>query len=280
MNSSLSLATLALGVFVTYASLAASQSTDPLESQREALANATLDKGFGPQSPRNIDAIFGTNPQHFNYAPPAPKMNLCNIHFHKNAEHKGGEFTRFAGVGNGHGYHSGYLYTGTLSAQESASYDQPVCGSEYQRVQVGDTLELHYVYSTASVAPGPTLGACLSDATVNPQLRVEAQVLVVVNDQQANNFSQLTKVGQRNGRYQAIHLPDNSGQPVTYLGSTTGPGYNQKGSPYQVTWRVRPHVQKVDIASVQRWCQANVFNERHAHGVRNLVTNPALLSAQ
>jgi hypothetical protein len=31
-------------------------------------------------------------------------MNLCNIHFHKNAEHKGGEFTQYAGNGDGDGF--------------------------------------------------------------------------------------------------------------------------------------------------------------------------------
>ncbi|WP_158014671.1 hypothetical protein [Salinivibrio kushneri] len=47
-----------------------------------------------------------------------------------------------------------------------------------------------------------------------------------------------------------------------------------------MTWRVRPKVKKVNIASIQRWCQANVFEEHHAHGVRNLVVQPALLSEQ
>jgi len=39
-------------------------------------------------------------------------MNLCDIHFHKNAEHKGGEFTTYAGHGDGHGYLSGFKYNG------------------------------------------------------------------------------------------------------------------------------------------------------------------------
>ena len=38
-------------------------------------------------------------------------------------------------------------------------------------LQPGDTIEVHYVYTTAQVTPGPTLGACLSDAIQNPQLR-------------------------------------------------------------------------------------------------------------
>ena len=57
----------------------------------------------------------------------AMAMSLCNIQFHRNAEHKTGEFADYAGNGNGEGYQ-----------------------------------------------PGPTLGACLSDATMNPHLRVEA----------------------------------------------------------------------------------------------------------
>ena len=65
---------------------------------------------------------------------------------------------------------------------------------------------------------------------------------------------------------------------MTYDGSTTGPGYNEIGSPLQVSWSVRTKVLKVDIKSVGKWCEGNVFKEDHAHGVRNLVTNPALLS--
>lgn len=48
-------------------------------------------------------------------------MNLCNIHFHKNAEHKGGEFTKYAGNGDGNGFQSGYKYSGKLSAFELES---------------------------------------------------------------------------------------------------------------------------------------------------------------
>ncbi|OOF08481.1 hypothetical protein BZG82_14330 [Salinivibrio sp. PR5] len=281
MKTSRSLLAASLSLLLTPSAFATASSDEALlANQHQALSQATLGKGFGPQSPRDIDQISGTNPQRFQYAPAAAQMNLCNIHFHKNAEHKGGEFTRYAGIGDGQGYQSGYLYTGQLTDAEREEYHQPVCASEHQNVQVGDTLELHYVYSTASVAPGPTLGACLSDATVNPQLRVEAQVLVAVNDDSAADFTRLTAVGQRKGRYQAIHLPEDSGQAVSYLGSTTGPAYNEKGSPYQVTWRVRPKVKKVNIASIQRWCQANVFEEHHAHGVRNLVVQPALLSEQ
>jgi hypothetical protein len=46
----------------------------------------------------------------------------------------------------------------------------------------------------------------------------------------------------------------------------------------QVSWSVRPDVIKVDITSVGAWYADNIFGEDHAHGVRNLVLNPALLS--
>jgi hypothetical protein len=54
--------------------------------------------------------------------------------------------------------------------------------------------------------------------------------------------------------------------------------YNLKPSPLQVTWNVRPKVAKVDILSLADWMRSNPFNEDHAHGVRNLVMDPALLS--
>ena len=37
----------------------------------------------------------------------------------------------------------------------------------------GDTIEVHYVYSSADVQPGSTLGACMADGINNPALRVE-----------------------------------------------------------------------------------------------------------
>ena len=79
--------------------------------QRQKLSINTAGKGFGPQSPRDIDSIAGKNSISFNAAPPYLEMNLCNIHFHKNAEHKGGEYTKYAGNGDGQGYQSGYQYS-------------------------------------------------------------------------------------------------------------------------------------------------------------------------
>lgn len=122
------------------------------------------------------------------------------------------------------------------------------------------------------------MGACFNDAVKNPQLRVEKQVYVVNNDKDALDFKTLTALGMKNGFHQAINLPNDTGTPIRYDGSTTGPSYNEKGSPFQVTWSVRPKVLKVNINTIGEWCKGNVFKEDHAHGVRNLVTNPSLLS--
>jgi len=250
-----------------------------IAKQRKELAKNTKGKGFGPQSPRDIDAKAGSNARIFSAAPAHTEMNLCNIHFHKNAEHKGGQFDTYAGNGDGHGYLSGYKYNGTLTAAELAPAKHEICPSAHGALSSGDTIEVHYVHSTADITPGPTLGSCLSEAIGNPQLRVETQVYVLVNDKNALDFGKLTAISTKGKGAQATGIPSNTGAPVQYTGSTTGPGYNEKGSPYQVSWSVRPNVAKVNIETVGKWCKGNVFNEDHAHGVRNLVKNPDLLSA-
>lgn len=251
---------------------------DVIAAQRANLAKATTGRGFGPQSPRDIDATAGNNRRIFATAPSYRSMNLCNIHFHKNAEHKGGEFTKFAGNGDGKGYGTGFVYSGKLSSAELAPYDREVGSKKHGFLVPGDTIELHYVHTTAQISPGPTLGACLSDAIKNPQLRVEAQVYVIVNDDSALDFVELNKVQVVDGVHRAINIPTNTGTPVRYEGSTTGPSYNEAGSPLQVTWSVRPKIAKVSLSSVEAWLKDNEFNESKAHGVRNLVTNPSLLS--
>jgi len=249
-----------------------------ISTQRSVLAKSTDGKGFGPQSPRDIDSVAGNNQRVFSESPASTDMNLCNIHFHKNAEHKAKDFSTYAGNGDGHGSLSGYKYSGTLTKSELVPTHQEICPSPHGALSSGDTIEVHYVYSTAQITPGPTLGACLNDSIGNPQLRVETQVYVLVNDPGAADFGDLTKYEKVGDLYQATGIPQDTGVAVQYEGSTTGPGYNEKGSPFQVSWSVRPHVAKVNVDSVAAWCKGNTFNEDHAHGVRNLVTNPDLLS--
>ena len=233
--------------------------------------------GYGPQTPRDMDNLAGKNKRIFSIAPGYKDMNLCNIHFHVNAEHKAKDFSIYAGDGD-HGHGGGYqcIDSKSLTKAELKAPKKNNCAG----VKPGDTIEVHWVYSSCDVKPGKGLGSCLSDACGNPNLRVEAQVFIVVNDTSAVNFLDLVYADNMvNGLHQAKALPTNTGSPVVFLGSTTGPKYTeQKCSPFQVTWSVRPQCAKVDINSLSNWCDGNVFKEDHAHGVRKLVTNPNLLS--
>lgn len=82
---------------------------------------------------------------------------------------------------------------------------------------------------------------------------------VLVSDQNALDFSNLTQHGEIDGFHQALNIPSDTGNSIQYSGSTTGPSYNERGSPFQVTWNVRPQVAKVNIETVGEWCNGNVF---------------------
>ena len=225
-----------------------------------------------------ISGMYGAKIQYGSAQHLFSEMNLCIIHFHKNAEHAGGEFTQYAGDGDGHGFQSGYVYTSKLTTKERAPVQSAASPSAHDALQSGDTIEVHYVFSSAQVTPGPTFGACLSETNINPQLRVEAQVFVLVNEEEALDFTDLTAIETESGCQKTSNIPIDTGTPIAYAGSTTGPSYNEAGSPLQVSWSMRPRVAKVNIGSVAHWCEGNVFNEDHAHGVRNLVVNTKLLS--
>ncbi|MCV2890743.1 delta-class carbonic anhydrase [Ruegeria aquimaris] len=236
----------------------------------------TLCQGFGPQTPRDIASAIGTNTVSFPHAPETSAMNLCDIHTHTNAEHKGPGFS----LPGGEGEHGGWKCNGTdsLSAAELAT---PEGHETFHGVKPGDTIEVHWVYTTCDVDPGPTLGSCFSEACTNPSLRVESQVFLIVNDDSAADFGTFAYDGHMaGGLHQPKSLPSGTGQPVVFLGSTTGPSYTQEVcSPMQVTWSVRPECMKLSYSSVQRWgAKGNVFNEDHSHGVRQLVTAPELLA--
>ncbi len=247
------------------------------EADQKHAASVEVCQGFGPQTPRDIDVKAGENTQRFSTVPHASEMNLCNIHFHNNAEHKAKDFSIYAGAGedgHGGGYQCGISKSLTVAELKAPKGD--IC----KGLEPGDTVEVHWVHSSCDVTPGKGLGSCLSDTCANPDLRVETQVFTLVNDASALNFNDLTYDGnQVNGLHQAKMLPTNTGKPVEFLGSTTGPSYNaQQCSPLQVAWSVRPQCAKLDINSLGEWCQGNVFEEDHAHGVRKLVVNPKLLS--
>jgi len=225
----------------------------------------------GPQTPRDISSKVGTNPITFKAAPSFSKMNLCNIHFHKNAENKGPEFSMFKGDKED----GGYACNNTSSLTEAQL--KPVTGA-CKGIAPGDTVEIHWVHSSCDITPGPTLGACLADTCKDPVLRVETQVFLLVNDSKATNFSRYQYKGKVDGLHQAKYLPSRTGA-VQFLGSTTGPKYNNKTcSPFKVNWSVSPKCKTLDINTLHKWCESNVFKEDYAHGVRKLVVDPRFLS--
>ena len=272
--STLTVATLALVLISTHS--IASDNEHGTEHHAAAVVGPACD-GFGPQTPRDIDSVAGENKRQFSVSSSYKDMNLCNLHFHTNAEHKAKDFSIYAGEGE-HGHGGGYQcnMSKTLTKAELTAPAKNSC----KDMKPGDTIEVHWVHSSCDIKPGEGLGSCLSASCSNPDLRVETQVFTVVNDPKAVNFIDLTLDDKLvNGYYQAKALPGNTGKPVEFLGSTTGPKYSeQQCSPLQVAWSVRPKCAKVDINSLSKWCESNVFKEDHAHGVRALVTNPKLLS--
>ena len=232
--------------------------------------------GFGPQAPRDIAVGWGRNRRLFSPAPPSTAMNLCNIHFHAQAEHKGPGFNIYAGSGEHGGWQCNETPSLTAEELRDPTGGAGACGG----LMPGDSVEVHWVHSSCDVAPGQGLGSCMNDACRNPQLRVESQVFLVVNDPSALDFAEFSHGRSMvNGFHQPKALPTGTGTPVEFLGSTTGPAHdNQICSPFQVTWSVRPQCARLDIASLHRWCEGNTSREDHAHGVRQLVTAPELLA--
>ena len=252
---------------------AASEPDAPAVAAEEPVSSG-LCVHMGPQTPRDIASLSGLNTEAFPLAPAVSEMNLCNIHTHTNAEHKGPGFSVFVSAADDGGFACNE--TPNLSEAELA----PAPGA-YEGVQPGDTIEVHWVHTSCAATPGEGLGACVPDGCSDPLLRVEAQVFLVVNDPGALDFATMTYGGNVvEGRHQAKSIPSDTGDPVLFRGSTTGPKYDQSNcSPARVTWNVRPACARLDINSLHRWAEeGNVFNETHSHGVRQLVTAPELLA--
>jgi carbonic anhydrase len=237
-----------------------------------ATLSAKICQGFGPQTPRDLTSKSGTNTSNFAIAPAAENLNLCNIHFHKNAEHKALGFSLPAGTGEHGGWQCNE--TPTLTAAQLKPISENHCGN----IKPGDTIEVHWVHSSCNVEPGKGLGSCLSDSCKNPQLRVETKVFLLVNDKNATQFKKYSELKKINGYHQVSSLP-NRDDGLQFLGSTTGPQYTEETcSPLGVTWNVSQSCETMDINSVQKWCKQNKFSENHAHGVRQIVTTKELLS--
>ena len=115
-----------------------------------------------PQTPRDITQTDGANLNSFPLAPSSRAMNLCNLHFHVNAEHKGPGFLFPAASSDKRG---GYVCnnSGALTAAEQTLPAGDVCGDPKhgsKGVMPGDTIEVHWVYTSCPVntVPGKGLG--------------------------------------------------------------------------------------------------------------------------
>ena len=233
------------------------------EQKHEAPAEVNHCIGAGPQAPRDIDNLAGSNPVLFEEAPEVEEMHLCNVHFHRNAEHKSAAYSTFVKDGEHSGWACKEPAPGRLE-NEHAEYNG--C----QGISEGDTIEVHWVHTTCDVETegvtpmGGGLNACVTTTCNNPQLRVVAQVFVLQKDGSLK-FSN--------------DLITKNGPAVIYTGSTTGTSYsNDHCSPFQVTWDVKKTCDTLDIDDFSKWCSSNIYNENHAHGVRELVTSESLLS--
>lgn len=269
---------------ITFASaiILASCANESTETSSETLLSKTsksdICTDMGPQTPRDISSLSGKNLLKFAMAPASTEMNLCNIHTHTNAEHKGPGFSVFVNDSE----NGGYACNDAKDLTPNDLLDPFKGRGAYKGVKPGDTIEVHWVHTSCDISPGEGLGACLTDTCTDPLLRVETQVFLVVNDPvNAFDFTKMDYQGKSaNGVHQAGMIPSTTGNPVVFRGSTTGPSYTQSTcSPMQVTWSVRPQCARLDISSLHRWAeQGNVFNEKKSHGVRQLVTAPELLS--
>ena len=230
---------------------------------------ATGEITAGPQAPRDIDSVLGTNTTKFKTANKISKMNLCDIHYHWNAEHKSSAYSTFVDT---HNDHSGWAIVEPASTNPEYRQEHDISrlledDAHEIGVIVGDTIEVHFVHTSCNVKyeelePANGLGNCATNVCANPQLRVVAQVFKVVD-----HDADITDLDQPMRHHDA---------KVVYTGSTTGSKFNNEHcSPYQVTWDVKKTPATLSAHGLAEWSHKR---EQHAHAVRELVTHDDLLS--
>lgn len=82
------------------------QKNEPVVSVEvtQGAETSNLCVGFGPQTPRDITFRGGKNMASFPLADDVKNLNLCNVHTHTNAEHKGPGFSVFVNDTDNGGY--------------------------------------------------------------------------------------------------------------------------------------------------------------------------------
>src|SRR5262249_12295538 len=106
-----------------------------------------------PQTPRDITQSDGAARGTFPLAPSPSEMNLCNVHFHVNAEHKGPDYMSPAATSDKRG---GFVCNArdSLTAAERRPVED-VCGHGSDSVKAGDTIEVHWVFTSCPVSTVP-----------------------------------------------------------------------------------------------------------------------------
>ena len=173
-----------------------------LNVQADHHGNKQICLDSGPQTPRDISNGYGLNSVEFPTAPPSSEMNLCNIHTHTQAEHRGPGFSIAVGDGK-----QGFACNASRTLTDAELTAAP---GAYKGVKPGDTIEVHWVHTTCDAKPGPGLGACVPEGCTDPLLRVETQVFTLVNDPNALSFDELRYAGdlKSDDYHQAKNIPN------------------------------------------------------------------------
>jgi hypothetical protein len=273
---------LSITIIVGCKSMGARQYGDPDNSSVNAASGTELqcnDPKAGPQSPRSILDGSGNQAANLAKAPPFEALNLCNVHFHRGAEHRGHGFLDPADPAE----NRDFVCNEDPEIEATKERYRPTRGKEVEcsELSPNDTIEIHWVFTSCPVNTERTsLNACLCDGQ---QLRVESQVFLLSDKDTAVKMSELAEFGKNNTGSSPVPAPVQSilknRDSVEYLGSTTGPHFtNEVCSPFLVTWNVRKNCEKLSVKELKNWCEDNEFKAEAAHGARGLVTDRTRLS--
>jgi hypothetical protein len=232
-----------------------------------------------PQSPKDVsDDFVGLKLARSSNLDVSPDHNLvlANVHYHLGAEHRSsGEYDYSkmddpsfdVAVTEEYGFYcdqtAGYL--NDSAAGNFQAYSWEYCSN----TEVGQTYEMHYVYSSGTANENGIVGGLGGAFAVhiNPTVTVRAQIYYIVNDDSADvddfGFS----------GWNTALISD----AVAYSGSTTGRSWNNEVcSPYHVTWHVDRHCQRVSAKSFDAMCMEmknlNMDVDTEPHWTRDLVS--------
>lgn len=216
-----------------------------------------------PQSPKDVSSVsYGTKTAQAKvYNEGIGALKHVNTHYHLGAEHKSitGEYdtahvttTTARKLLNAGTVEYGFYCDTTVNAL-TVSDVAPYAFQHCTNTEVGQTYELHYVYSSGGTGISDGLGGAFA-LQANPTVIVRAQVYVVTNND-ADDVADLMS------GWNASKIDTNVGvsavsDAVTYSGSTTGRSYNNDDacSPYQITWQVDRKCRKVSAKSFDAMC--------------------------